>query len=75
MTWFILVYGRVERAALAVVPEFGIWARVARLAIVGIDDVAGRAARLTVVAGLIVGSHEPGQRIVEPGLGEIEHRD
>ena len=45
-----------------------------RVAVVGVDDVAGRAAGRAVVAGLVVGAHEPGERIVEPGLGDVDQR-
>src|SRR5690606_16062681 len=44
-------------------------------AIVGVDHVAARAARMAIVARLVVGAHEPHERIVEPGLVDVEDRD
>ena len=48
---------------------------MAWVAVVGVDDVAGAAARGAVVAGLVVGAEEPSERVVESGLGDVEHRD
>src|SRR5437588_7558941 len=43
-----------------------------RIAIVGVDDVASRAAGRAVVAGMIVRAQEREMRIVEPRLVEID---
>ena len=55
-------------------PNFAYSARVPRVAVVRVHDVARRAARVAVVAGLIVGADEPGERIVEARLGDVDHR-
>ena len=52
-----------------------IGARVLEVAVVGVDDVAGGAAGLAIVAGLVVGAHEPKVRVVETRLGDVEDRD
>ena len=44
------------------------------ITIVGIDDVARRTSRGAVVAGLVVRAEEPGERIVEAGLVNIDER-
>ena len=67
--------GGIDRLRLPVAPEPGVGQRMARLAIVGIDDMAACAARMAVVAGLVVGPHEPGEGIVEPRLVDVEHRN
>ena len=56
-------------------PYLGIGQAVPRLAVVGVDDVAAGAARMAIVAGLVVGAHEPHVGVVEPGLVDVEHRD
>ncbi len=66
---------RVHRLGLPVAAILRVNQRMARLAVVGVDHVAARAARMAVIARLVVGPHEPGERIVEPGLVNIEHRD
>src|SRR3546814_19091511 len=50
---------RVDRRGLAVAAVAGIGQAVPGLAVVGIDDMAARAPRLAIVAGLVVGPHEP----------------
>ena len=70
-----LADGRVHGLSSAVVTERRIRPRVARVAVIGVDDVAGCAARLAVVPGLIVRAHEPGERIIQARLGDIQHRD
>src|SRR3954453_24015003 len=47
---------------------------VKRIAIVGVDDVASRAARRAVIAGVIVRAEEREMRIVEPRLVQIDER-
>src|SRR5690606_24865528 len=47
---------------------------MARLAVIGIDDMAGGAARRAVIAWLIIGAHEPSEGIVEPRLVDVEQR-
>src|SRR4051794_11059303 len=42
----------------ALVAELGVGARVDRRAIVGIDDVAGGAAGLAIIAGMVIGADE-----------------
>src|SRR3546814_6884104 len=66
---------RVDRRGLAIATELRIGQAVARLAVVGIDDVTARAARMAIVAGLIVGPHEPHIGVVEARLVKVEHGD
>ena len=42
-------------------------------AIIGINDVARTAARGAIIAGLIIGAHEPGEGIVQAGFVDIDH--
>src|SRR6185369_13808504 len=65
---------RIERLRAAVVAELRIDTRMPWIAVVRIHDVTRRAARVAVVAGLIVGADEPGERIVESRLGDVDHR-
>ena len=51
--------GRIDRRGLAVAAVLGIGQAVPRLAVVGVDDVAAGAARMAIVARLVVGAHEP----------------
>ncbi len=44
------------------------------IAIIGIDGVAGGAARRAIVAGLIVRAEKPQVRIVQPRLRQVDHR-
>src|SRR3546814_15080303 len=50
---------RIDRRRLAVPAELRIGQAVARLAVVGIDDVTARAARMAIVAGRVVGPPDP----------------
>src|SRR3546814_14348786 len=56
-------------------PILAIGERMARLAVVGIDDMAAGAARMAVIARLVVGAHEPHEGIVEAGLVDVERGD
>ena len=67
--------GRIDRGRLPVAAVLRIAKAVARFAVVGVDHVAARTARMAIVARLVVGSHEPQERIVEPGLVNVEDRD
>ena len=60
---------------LPVAAERGVNQAVTRFAVIGIDHVATSAARMAIIARLIVGAHEPHVGIVEPRLVDIEHRD
>src|SRR3546814_1978181 len=62
---------RIDRRRLAVAAELRIGQAVARLAVVGIDDVTARAARMAIVAGLVVGSHEPHIGVVEARVVKV----
>jgi hypothetical protein len=44
------------------------------IAVVGIHGMAGGAARAAVVARVVVGAQHPQVRVVEAGLGEVDHR-
>ena len=66
--------GRVYRLRFAVVPELGVRTRVSRITIVRVHHMAARATRGTKVTRIVVGSHEPHQRIVQASLMDIEHR-
>ena len=65
----------IDGRRLPVAAILGIGQAVPRLAVVGVDDVAAGAARMAIVAGLVVGAHEPHEGVVEPGLVDVEHRD
>ena len=67
--------GRIDRRRLPVAAILGIGHRMPRLAVVGVDDVAAGAARMAIVALLVVGAHEPHVGVVEAGLVDVEHRD
>ena len=47
---------------------------MSRVAIVGIHDMTTRTAGRSVIAGLIVGAHEPGEWIIEARLVNIDKR-
>ena len=72
MTRLGLVDGRIDARALPVAAVLRICQTMTRLAIVGVNDMARRASRLTIIAGLVIGTHEPGERIVEARLLKIE---
>ena len=67
--------GRIDRGALPVAAVLGVGEAMPRLAVVGVDDMAAGAARLAIVARLVVGAHEPHEGIVQPRLVDVEHRD
>ena len=50
-------------------------ARVLLVAIVGVDRMASAAPGRAIVTRLVVGAHEPRERIVEPRLVDVEHGD
>src|SRR5258708_39550408 len=64
-----LVDGRIGRLRQSVVAEARIDARVLGIEVVGVDDMAGRAARLAVGGRVGVWSQEPGGRVLSPPLG------
>ena len=57
-----------------VLPNAAIRPGMRRVAIVGVDRVASRAPRRAIVARLLVGAHEPHVRVVQPRLGDVDHR-
>ncbi len=59
--------GRVGAEAGAAVAELRVRTRGDSPAVVGVDDVAGRAAARSVVAGLVVGAKEVGRRVEAAG--------
>src|SRR3546814_6636087 len=66
---------RIDGRRLAVAAIARIGQAVPRFTVVGIDDMAARAARLAIVTGLVVGAHEPHIGIVEARLVEVEDCD
>ena len=66
---------RVVGDRLPVAAIFGIDQAVARFAVIGIDDMARRAARGAIITRLIVGAHLPQERIVQAGLVDVQHRN
>ena len=58
-----------RRAAVA---ELGVRPGVDRRAVVGVDDVAGRAAAGAVVAGMVVGAEEVQRRVEQPRLVQAD---
>ena len=71
----ILVDRRIDGRGLAVAPVLSPGQAGVRLAVVGIDHMAGGAARLAIVARLVVGAHEPGEGVIQAGLVNVQHRD
>jgi len=69
---FVARDGGVDGLCFAVVAGRGIDAAVFRVAVVGVDGMAGGAAGGAVVTGLLIGAEEPQVRIVEPGLGDVD---
>ena len=69
-----LVFGDrlVGREAKPVMTVFALPAGVRGRTIIGINDVAGRAAARAVIARMIVRAHEIEQRIVQPGFLQIQ---
>src|SRR3546814_14682958 len=63
---------RVDRRGLAIATELRIGQAVARLAVVGIDDVTDRAARMALVAELASGRHDPHLRVVQSRPAKVE---
>ena len=74
MALFILRDRRICSRGLAVAAVLRPGHAVPRLTVVGVDDVAGAAARGAIVAGLVVGAHEPGEGVVEARLVDVDHR-
>ena len=72
---FQIADGRINGLGLAVAAIFGPDRAMPGFAVIRVDHMAAGAARLAIVAGLIIGSHEPHERIVEPGLVDIEYRN
>src|SRR5208337_5333632 len=68
MAGFVARDGLVGSGRLPGVAVGGVKARVLGRAVVGIDDVAGRAAAGAIVAGMIVGPGQRQQRIHEARL-------
>ena len=66
--------GRIDGLRLAFVTELGVTARVARIAVVGVNHVAGGAAGAAVVPRVVVGAEEPHQGVVQPRLVNVEDR-
>ena len=75
MPGLVLGDGRVDGLRHAAVPELGVLGRVPRITVIGVDHVAGRAARAAVVARLVLRAQEPHQRVVEARLVQVEHRN
>ena len=69
-----LVFGDdgIVRNRFAVAAKCGVRTRVSRVPVVGVDDVAACATGRAVIAGLVVRSHEPRQRVVETGLVQVD---
>jgi len=66
---------RVAAGRGAAVAKRAVRAAFLDVAVVAIDDMAAGAARIAVVARVVVSSEKPHRRVVEAGLGDIEHRD
>ena len=65
--------GRVDGDALPVAAILGIGQGMARLAVVGIDHMAAAAAGAAIIARLIIGAHEPHERVVQPRFVDVQH--
>ena len=74
MAGFIFGNGRVGRLRHARVAKGRVGSAVLGIAIVGVDRVATRTARRAIVSRLLVGAQKPHLRIVQPGLGDVDHR-
>src|ERR1700743_1068060 len=57
------------------VPKWALLCGVELVAVVGIDHVAARAARRAIVARIVVGAHQPDERVVQARLGDVQHRN
>ena len=66
---------RVDRDRLTVAAILRVDEAVARFAVIGVDNVAACAARMAVIARLVVRAHEPCEGVVEAGLVDVERRD
>ena len=65
----------IDRDRLPVAAILRVGQRMARFAVIGVDHVAARTARMAIIARLVIGAHEPGEGIVEAGLVDVERRD
>src|SRR6266498_708275 len=74
MPLLVLRDGRIGGERLPVVAVARVAAGVRGIAVVRVDDVAGRAAAGAVVAGMIVRAEEGEVRIVEPRLHQVDER-
>ena len=70
---FLFGDGRIGGRGLAVPAEFRPGQAVARLPVIGIDHMAGGAAGTAIVPLLIIGAHEPGERVIEAGFVDVEN--
>ena len=66
---------RVDRHRLTLVAVFGVHAGRHPFTVVGVCHMAGAAAGGAIVARLVVRAHEPGVRIIEAGLMNVQHRN
>ena len=63
----------VDRKALAAIAELRVGTGVDRRTVVGVDDMAARAAAGAVVAGMVVGTEEVERWVEQPRLCEADH--
>ena len=75
MSRLVLRNRRIDLLRSADVAGLRVNRRVERIAVVGVDHVASRATRRTIVAGIVVRAHQPDERIIESRLVNVEHRD
>src|SRR5205085_8713450 len=74
-TSVVLAARRASAETMAVVAQPGIAAGLLHSATIRMDDMAAGAARVAVVARIVVRSEEPHVRIVEPRLQDVEDRN
>ena len=73
MAGFVFRDQRILAGAGSPVTMPGVVTTVARITIITIDHMAGSAAGTAIITGLIVGAEEPHQRIIQTGLGNVDH--
>ena len=72
MARLVLRNGRIDLRAVRLIAVLGVGPGMHRRAIVGVDDMAGRAAAVAIIAGMIVGAGQRKDRIEQARLLQAE---
>ena len=70
----ILGNGGIHRNTLAVVSVLCIDAGARRITVIGINNMTAGTARRSVISRLFIGAEKPHHRVVQTGLGDVNHR-